>query len=244
MSDEPLAPPPPADLPPPPPPPEDEYPPGTAFWGYADVLLVFSAWFVAIVTLGAIMPRAPRAVTALAGSAASYAAPFLLMVAIFRLQYKRPFWQSLGWKRISLPPLWVAVAGWAAALGVNVIAYVIRTPNTPNPLTDLMQDRTSLILIGTFGITLGPLAEELIFRGFLQPLLVRSMGAVPGILLAAIPFGLLHFSEYGNSWRHAVLISGAGAAFGWMRHATGSTKASTLMHAAYNLLFFAALLGK
>jgi membrane protease YdiL (CAAX protease family) len=38
-----------------------------------------------------------------------------------------------------------------------------------------------------------------------------------------------------------VLISGAGAAFGWMRHATGSTKASTLMHAAYNAVFFIAL---
>jgi membrane protease YdiL (CAAX protease family) len=63
----------------------------------------------------------------------------------------------------------------------------------------------------------------------------------PRKLLGAIPFGLLHFSEYGNSWRHAVLISGAGAAFGWMRHRTKSTKASTLMHSAYNVLFFAAL---
>jgi membrane protease YdiL (CAAX protease family) len=54
-------------------------------------------------------------------------------------------------------------------------------------------------------------------------------------------FGLLHFPEYGNSWRHALLITAAGAAFGWMRHATGSTKASALMHAAYNALFFAAL---
>ena len=76
-----------------------------------------------------------------------------------------------------------------------------------------------------------------------------AAGAQPGrgaggILLAAIPFGLLHFPEYGNSWRHALLISGAGVAFGWMRQVTGSTKASTLMHAAYNALFFAALWGK
>jgi membrane protease YdiL (CAAX protease family) len=234
MSDQALA--------PPPSPPEEEHPPGAAFWGYADLLLVFSAWFVAIVTIGALMPRAPRAATALAGSAATYAAPFLLMVAIFRLQYKRPFWQSLAWRRISWPPLWVAGAGWLAALTVNALAYLMRTPNTSNPLTELMQqDRTAMILVGVFGVTLGPLAEELIFRGFLQPLLVRSIGVVAGILVTAIPFGLLHFSEYGNSWRHAVLISGAGAAFGWMRHRTGSTKASTLMHSAYNVLFFAAL---
>jgi len=232
------------ELPPPPPAPQpEEVPPGTAFWGYADLLLVCSAWFVAIVTIGALMPRSPRAWTALAGSAASYAAPFLLLVAIFRLQYKRPFWESLAWRPIPLPPLWVAGAGWLAAIAVNVVAFLLRTPNTSNPLTELMQDRTSLILIGVFGITLGPMAEELIFRGFLQPLLVRTMGVAAGIILAAIPFGLLHFSEYGNSWRHAVLISGAGAAFGWMRHRTGSTKASALMHSAYNLLFFAALWG-
>jgi membrane protease YdiL (CAAX protease family) len=95
-----------------------------------------------------------------------------------------------------------------------------------------------VILLATFGVTLGPLCEELAFRGFLQPLLVRSLGAVPGILAATIPFGLLHFQEYGNSWRHAVLIALAGASFGWMRHATGSTRAAAIMHASYNALFF------
>jgi membrane protease YdiL (CAAX protease family) len=99
----------------------------------------------------------------------------------------------------------------------------------------------SRILLAVFGTTLGPLCEELAFRGFLQPLLVRSLGAVTGILAAAIPFGLLHYQEYGNSWRHALIISLAGAAFGWMRHATGSTKASTIMHASYNALFFFAM---
>jgi len=56
--------------------------------------------------------------------------------------------------------------------------------------------------------------EELIFRGFLQPLLVRSLGAPAGILATALPFGLLHFQEYGNSWRHVLLISLSGVAFG------------------------------
>ena len=109
-------------------------------------------------------------------------------------------------------------------------------------MLDLLKDRTSIILIAIFGVTLGPLCEELAFRGFLQPLLVRSLGTVPGILAAALPFGLLHFQEYGNSWKHVLLISLAGAAFGWMRHATGSTKAATIMHAVYNALFFVAFI--
>jgi len=35
-----------------------------------------------------------------------------------------------------------------------------------------------------------------------------------------------------------VLIALAGASFGWMRQATGSTRAAAIMHASYNALFF------
>jgi membrane protease YdiL (CAAX protease family) len=64
---------------------------------------------------------------------------------------------------------------------------------------------------------------------------------VSGILATAIPFGLLHYREFGKSWRHAVLIALAGAMFGLMRHLTGSVKASSLMHASYNALIFVAV---
>jgi membrane protease YdiL (CAAX protease family) len=55
-------------------------------------------------------------------------------------------------------------------------------------------------------------------------------------------FGGLHYSEYGESWRSALLIAVAGAAFGCMRQWTGSTAAAALMHASFNALQFAALL--
>ena len=41
-----------------------------------------------------------------------------------------------------------------------------------------------------------------------------------------------------------MIVAAAGAAFGWMRYRTGSTKASTIMHAAYNALFFVAMAGE
>jgi membrane protease YdiL (CAAX protease family) len=166
---------------------------------------------------------------------------FSMLLLIFRLEYDRPFWASLAWTRTRLPWLWMAVAGISAAYVVAAISSLFQMPGGSNPLMDMLRDRMSLILMAIFGIAVAPLCEELAFRGFLQPLLVRSLGAIPGILLAAIPFGLLHFQEYGRSWRHVVLISLAGALFGWMRHATGSTMASTVMHAAYNSLGFVAL---
>jgi membrane protease YdiL (CAAX protease family) len=108
-------------------------------------------------------------------------------------------------------------------------------------MTKLLHSPGAIIPIAIFGVTVAPVVEELVFRGFLQPLLKRDVGTVAAIIAANIPFGILHFSEYGNSWRHVVVITLAGVAFGWMRHASGSTRASALMHAAYNGLFFYAL---
>ena len=156
---------------------------------------------------------------------------FAVLALLLRVQYDRPFWRSLGWLPVRIPFLWVVIAGLFCALGVALLGTLIRIPTTSNPMVELLKDRTSAILMAVFGVTIAPLTEELIFRGFLQPLLVRSLGAAPGILLAAIPFGVLHYHEYGNSWRHAALIGLAGAALGWMRHRTGSTQSSTLMHA-------------
>jgi membrane protease YdiL (CAAX protease family) len=220
------------------------------FWGYTDLLLfgglalpaMLAGFGLVKAALYLLRQHPIRAAEAVAEQFVGYLFLSLVLVVIFRLQYGRPFWRSLGWNPIPVPPMWVAIAGWLAAFAVVLVGYAIRTPTTGNPMTELIQEnRLSMILIGVFGVTVGPLAEELTFRGFLQPLLVRSLGVPAGILLAAIPFGLLHVPEYGYSWRHAVLITAAGAAFGWMRQATGSTKAAALMHAAYNALFFAAL---
>jgi membrane protease YdiL (CAAX protease family) len=230
-------------------PPAAAPPPPEGFWWFSDLfglgglarpaMLAGFGLVRGAIVLFRLHPVA--AAEAIAQQFSGYFFLFLVLVLIFRLQYRQPFWRSLGWRSFRRHPLQIALLGWVTAIAVNVVGYLIHTPTGNNPLTDLMDSRTGLILVTLFGVTLGPLAEELAFRGFIQPLVVRSFGAIPGIVVTALPFGLLHFREYGNSWRHAVLICGAGAAFGWMRHVTNSTRASTIMHAAYNLLFFVAL---
>ncbi|MGC9971484.1 MAG: type II CAAX endopeptidase family protein [Bryobacteraceae bacterium] len=184
------------------------------------------------------IPR-ERAVTALLLTFSFYGVWFLALYALIRLRYGRPFWRSLAWLR---PPrgLWDS-AGWGLllALAAILLGVLLRPPEIKTPLDDLLQDRASLMLIGVFGVTLGPLCEELMFRGFLMPLLVRSFGALTGVLAAAIPFALLHGFQYAWNWQRLVIIFLAGAAFGWMRHRSGSTAAAALMHAAYNLTQFA-----
>jgi membrane protease YdiL (CAAX protease family) len=225
-------------------PPEPErYP----FWGYSELAL-FAGMLIAsavaamtLVSLGLSVLHVQvqsKVAVALAVQSLIYAMAFAALALLFRVQYQRPFWRSLGWTGFRVPPLLVVICGVLTAFGVAAVSVLLRTPTTSNRITEMLADPKAMVPVAIFGLTLAPLAEELAFRGFLQPLLVRSLGPVPGVLAAAIPFGLLHFQEYGNSWRHALLISLAGAAFGWMRHHTGSTMASTLMHASYNALEF------
>jgi hypothetical protein len=189
---------------------------------------------------GAHTPGKAGAPELLAAQSMIYVLAFGSLALLFRVQYDRPFWRSLGWRNFSMPIPQVILLGAVTAYTVSFLGTLIRTPTTPNDITRLLADPKSLILMAVYGITLAPVCEELAFRGFLQPLLVRSLGAVGGIVAAALPFGLLHYREYGNSWRHAMIVAAAGAAFGWMRHRTGSTRASTIMHASYNALFFVA----
>ena len=233
-----------------------EPPPGAAapiqperepFWSYADALGFFGLVIPGMLVSWAVEWVAMKfckleVVSLTAGVFVLYGLLFGALGVMFRVVYDRPFWRSLGWAPLRLPAMIVMLAGMSTAVLVALASRLIHMPTGDNQMTQLLETRADILVMGTLAITLAPLAEELAFRGFLQPLLARSLGAVPGILLAAIPFGVMHFHEYGNSWRHVLVLSLAGVAFGWMRHVTGSTKAAVLMHASYNLLFFIALL--
>lgn len=213
------------------------------FWGFRDIaLFVGLACIAAAAAVLAVKPFHIRSkgVEALTAQFLLYVLLFFGLLLLFKVQYDRPFWRSLGFGR-ARGFLWAVPAGAALAFGISLLGVAMHTPDLDTPMRQLLGDPAALALLAIFGSTLGPLFEEMAFRGFFQPLLVRSLGAAPGIAAAALPFGLLHLPQYGNSWRHGLLITLAGAAFGWTRHRTGSTFASTLMHAAYNSTFFLAL---
>jgi membrane protease YdiL (CAAX protease family) len=118
------------------------------------------------------------------------------------------------------------------------LGVLLRAPMVHSPIEDMITSRQSLAFVMLFGVLLAPMFEEILFRGFLLPLLARSLGAWPGILLTALPFALLHGPQNTWAWQQVVLIGVAGAIFGWVRYRTGATSASFLLHAAYNATGF------
>jgi membrane protease YdiL (CAAX protease family) len=219
---------------------------GYPFWGYMD-LAVFVMFALCVfgaisLVLWVLHPNVSRpAFVLLPAQCLIYAFLFLALYAILKRHYGQPFWRSLRWVRTRPGVPRTILYGFVLAFGIMLLGTALHTPDVQTPMKALLSDRSSLLLVGIFAVTLGPLAEELVFRGFLQPVLARSLGPVAGLVLTAILFGLLHLSEYGGSWRHGLLITVAGAGFGWMRQASGSTRAAAIMHGSYNFIFFAAM---
>lgn len=87
------------------------------------------------------------------------------------------------------------------------------------------------------------LPEELFFRGLLLGLLERRFppklrlwggGIGLALVLSSLAFALIHLPKDGDPRALATFVPGL--LFGWMRSATGSIYASTLTHAASNIL--------
>lgn len=173
---------------------------------------------------------------------AMYGLLFAALWLLLKARYRREFWPSMSWQ-VPWPRMGLTVfMGPLLVLWVVMLGSLLRTPNLDSPMQRLLEDKQSIALVGVFATTLGPLAEELIFRGFFQPLLVAKLGSIVGIAAASLPFALLHGPQYSWTWQHIVLLFMASLTFGIVRHRTGSTAASTMVHATYNLTFFTGFL--
>jgi len=220
------------------------------FWNYQDLLFFLSlclpALLVAVLMVRglSLAVRTSKPFQGLLAQLIWYVLVFGALYLLLRLRYGQPFWRSLGWKFPVRGALRSAFAGPLLAIAVGYLGYILRTPETEPPFQQMFTDRATIVLFALFVIILGPLCEELAFRGFLMPLLVRSLGVAAGIIATGLLFGLMHAPEYGWHWQHVVLIGTAGSVFGWVRYATGSTAAAAFMHSTYNLMQFAAFVAQ
>ena len=165
----------------------------------------------------------------------------LLLGTLYLLAVKRhqqPLWRSLGWTTTFTGAWWCVLLAPVLAIAVSAAGTLLRAPLIPTPAEQLLAGQVSLIAVGVFSTVIGPIFEELLFRGFLQPLLTQSVIPTAAVMLTALPFALLHGSQYQWSRQHVVLVFAAGCAFGVVRQRTGSTAGSALIHMGYNLTLF------
>jgi uncharacterized protein len=219
------------------------------FWGFAEVLLI-AALFLPAILVGTLAVDAASAslhsdpklgLPMVIAEFIGYVIVFIALWLLFR-RHDKPLFESLGWMPQPFRPLHLAVLGVALVAFVVVLGNLLNIPNTETPFDKLLSDTASRIGIAIFGVTLAPVIEELLFRGFLQPVLVDSFGVLPGILVTSVLFGALHLMQNAFIWQSGVLIMIVGFVFGVVRHVSGSTRASAITHISYNAIPFLSLI--
>lgn len=221
----------------------------TPFWGFGEILLSAASFFVALVVVSAaakyfLGDSATLGYWAALEEFIAYAILFAVLKAAF-LWHGQPLFRSLAWipqQCFSAASL-IGLGFFLFFVGV-ILQLVLGMPaNTESPFEKMMYgDRLSPFVLAAFGVTFAPVIEELLFRGLIQPVLINAAGVFPGILITSLLFAAMHLPQNALIWQSAVVIGVAGFGFGVIRHISGSTRASTVAHIAYNALPFAVTL--
>ena len=169
-----------------------------------------------------------------------FAAVLLFLYMTLGVLRDMPFWRTLGWKKLGSGPSarktspWVFFfAGSGLALFVAFSSTQIHTTKKV-PIEDLFKNQESALLLMAMAVLVAPLVEETVFRGYLYPLVARSFGILPGILVTGILFGMMHGAQLGWTPGFVILLSFVGLVFTFARARTGTVLASYLLHLGYN----------
>jgi membrane protease YdiL (CAAX protease family) len=162
------------------------------------------------------------------------------LAAEMRLRYRSPFWRTIGWRPLQthhasrgLAYLSIFAGGFLFSLVIQFVSGAFGT-KTKLPIEALLEDQRNAILFMLLAVTIAPVLEETIFRGYIYPVLARSFGVGAGIVVTGTLFGLLHAVQLWGGWIQIGLMIIVGIFFTYVRSATRTVVASYLLHLSYN----------
>ena len=216
-------------------------------WNGWDVVLIvgltFATMFVAqfAILFGAhylfypystLMELAQKPILLLVSTSVIELAVVIYLVLLVEGKYHAAFgsairwsWPRNGWTLLLL--------GGVMLLVLSILENLLPMPKD-TPFDKLFARPRDAYLLAIIAVSLGPLVEELFFRGFFYPVLARRWGVVWAIILTALPFALMHMPQYGYAWGALAVIFVVGVVCGTVRAVTKSVGASFLVHVGYN----------
>ena len=161
-------------------------------------------------------------------------APTLLAGFVFMLVYL--WWQGYltGDKRLYSPVSEIYLF-WSAIMGLSVIFLVDYLMSYLTFLPDFLSDTFNVLQSGWLGIIcvgiLGPILEELLFRGAVTKVLLKKYSPLVAILISGLLFGIFHINP-------VQVVSGTliGFVLAWIYYKTHSLIPCILIHIMNNCL--------
>lgn len=124
----------------------------------------------------------------------------------------------------------------AACLGLSLWQVSIASAGVPVSWTPMLQHHqaTAIVLYLLSYALVGPVGEELLFRGFLQGRMQAALGASAALLGTNLVFGLGHWS----SLRSMIFAAAFGLVLGLYRYGGASLLECAAIHVVHNSLVY------
>ena len=137
-------------------------------------------------------------------------------------------WHDLGWRR----------EGLTKALGMGLLGFVLLSVNAmvwpiiggaTEPPALITPSLVRLLMVAFFGFGIAAWVEENLFRGYLQPVLTKSMSLWMAIIIQALLFSAAHIGWFTRPVDFGKAFV-AGLILGWLRGRDRSLVAPFLAH--------------
>jgi len=158
-----------------------------------------------------------------------------LIALLIRLRSGPPLAQYLGLRPVAAATLakWLA-AVLALVVAIDVLRYALGRPIVTAYDRELYQTAHWLPLFWFALVVAAPVAEEILFRGFLfEGVRASRLGGPGAVAVSALAWAAIH-TQYGLPGRAIILA--LGLLCGWARWRTGSLHTSLAMHVLNNLI--------
>ncbi len=194
------------------------------------------------------------------------AGSFILLPMLWR----KPFFPTISWRADALPrrmPMLVSSVLLCYTLAI-VSTLIFHESDAKAPIEQAFMQQGAPWMLFLFGVTMAPLFEELVFRGFTLPALASSYDwcrekllhltppqnnddgtpcwTKPALLFASLltslAFALIHAPQTAGSKESFALLFSVSLVLCLVRLRTRSLAASTLVHALYNFILFTMML--
>jgi uncharacterized protein len=154
------------------------------------------------------------------------------MVMFVEGTYGQRFWDAIRWNWPRRT--WLALVPLGMILvSLQGLEKFFRLPQHI-PMEDFLKTPSAAVLTAIFAVSLGPLLDELFFRGFLYPVLARRWGGVAAISITSVAFGLVHGAQLAFSPGLVLIVFLVGLVLTLVRAKTGSVGSSFVVHVSYN----------
>ena len=211
-------------------------------WKISDIILTYSLTFAtALLTIGILLQMNTGSGSLIYVSVLQASITLTSLICVYYIivrKYKTSFLKALGidFKKIGKNFLQGLLVAALVIFATSAISYIfgLFTSSAPvNPYGNYSKEKMEVISM--FAILTAPFFEEILFRGFIQPVFVKQGGAFFGIMLASLIFAFSH-SQYLNYDSAFVGVFAIGIVLGYTRHLTGSIMPGIFAHLINNLL--------